>query len=151
MKSVVSIIVPCYNQAQFLPDALDSLLSQSYSDWECIIVNDGSQDNTAEVANCYCKKDSRFRYLTQSNQGLANSRNNGIKLSVGKYILPLDADDKLKEDFIVKCVDVLENDSSCKFLPAGQSFPQTVPSDTVSPGRFASGNQYILPATAVHC
>ena len=58
-KGKVSIIVPCYKQAEFLPETLDSVLSQSYSNWECIIVNDGSPDNTEAIAKQYLEKDTR--------------------------------------------------------------------------------------------
>jgi glycosyltransferase involved in cell wall biosynthesis len=58
--TTVSVIIPCYNQAKYLPDALDSVLKQTYPHWECIIVNDGSPDNTEEVAMEWVKKDNRF-------------------------------------------------------------------------------------------
>ena len=112
----VSIIVPCYNQAEYLAEALDSVFSQSYSDWECIIVNDGSPDNTEEVANEYCEKDSRFKYLKKENGGLSSARNAGIKASFGKYILPLDADDKITTGYVEKAVEVLDNNPMVKVV-----------------------------------
>lgn len=99
-KPLVSIIVPCYNQAEYLPDALDSVISQTYINWECIIVNDGSTDNSEQIALQYCKKNKRFKYIKQGNHGLAQTRNNGIKESTGVYILPLDADDKIGEKYV---------------------------------------------------
>ncbi len=116
MNNLVSIIVPCFNQAIYLPETLDSVLAQTYPDWECIIVNDGSLDNTEIVALGYCQKDSRFKYVVQPNQGLASSRNNGIKVSHGTYILPLDADDIIKPTYVGKCVSVLDNDELCKLV-----------------------------------
>lgn len=104
MNQRVSIIVPCYQQAEFLPDALNSILAQTYSDWECIIVNDGSTDNTKEVAASFCDKDSRFRYVEQQNKGLATARNNGIKASCGQFILPLDADDTIGPMYLEKAI-----------------------------------------------
>lgn len=104
MSSLVSIIVPCYQQAEFLPEALNSVLTQSYPDWECIVVNDGSTDNTKEVAESFCNKDTRFRYVEQQNQGLAMARNNGIKVSSGHYILPLDADDMIGTTYLEKAI-----------------------------------------------
>lgn len=97
---LVSIIVPCYNQAKYLSETLDSVLSQTYKEWECVIVNDGSSDNTKEIAQQYCRQDIRFKYIEQENQGLANTRNNGIKASKGTYILPLDADDKIGPTYL---------------------------------------------------
>lgn len=97
---LVSIIVPCFNQAEYLSDAIDSVLSQTYNNWECIIVNDGSTDDTEQTALRYCNEDKRFKYIKQENQGLAQSRNNGIKESNGVFILPLDADDKIGEKYL---------------------------------------------------
>lgn len=100
----VSVIVPCYNQGEYLADALESVLYQTFTDWECIIVNDGSSDNTEEVANKFCELDKRFKYISQTNQGVSAARNNGIKASSGTYILPLDGDDVIDETYIGKAV-----------------------------------------------
>ena len=97
---LISIIVPCYNQAHFLNEVLQSVLDQSYSNWECIIVNDGSPDNTEEIALVWCTKDKRFRYVKKENGGLSSARNAGITISQGEYILPLDADDKIYPSYL---------------------------------------------------
>jgi glycosyltransferase involved in cell wall biosynthesis len=102
---LVSIIVPCYNQAKYLPEALDSVLQQTYHDWECIIVNDGSPDNTEEVANQYCNKDKRFKYIYKENGGLSSARNAGIQSSSGEFILPLDADDLIGEYYLERAIE----------------------------------------------
>jgi glycosyltransferase involved in cell wall biosynthesis len=114
--SLVSIIVPCYNQAHFLTDALDSVLAQSYLNWECIIVNDGSPDSTEEIAKLYCEKDSRFNYLFKDNGGLSSARNAGITKSSGKYILPLDADDRIGEKYLEEAVTVLDGHKEVKLV-----------------------------------
>lgn len=105
---LVSIIVPCYNQGKYLGEALDSVLAQTYQDWECVIINDGSRDNTEEVAQEYCQRDCRFTYLYQENQGVVAARNNAIRSSHGQYILPLDGDDKIAPTYIEKAVAVIE-------------------------------------------
>ncbi|MDE3184128.1 MAG: glycosyltransferase family 2 protein [Bacteroidota bacterium] len=115
-KAVVSVILPCYNYAHFLGEALDSVLAQSYSHWECIIINDGSPDNTEEIALQYCNKDKRFKYLHKENGGPASARNFGIKLSAGKYILPLDPDDMIAEGFIEKALEIIESDPDVKIV-----------------------------------
>ena len=97
---VFSIIIPCYNQAHFLDDALLSLCNQAFSDWEAIIVNDGSPDNTIEVAEGWIVRDKRIRLISQQNAGLSAARNTGIAASDGKYITLLDADDKYGADFL---------------------------------------------------
>jgi len=99
-KPLVSIIVPCYNQAEYLAEALDSVLAQTYSEWECIIVNDGSPDNTHEIAQQYCEIDNRFKYLYKENGGLSSARNAGIKISAGEFIQLLDSDDIIECDKI---------------------------------------------------
>ena len=96
----ISVIVPCYNQAQYLSEALESVLAQTYTNWECIIVNDGSPDNTEEVAMTWCEKDVRIKYFKKENGGLSSARNFGIVNSTGEYILPLDADDKIGDKYL---------------------------------------------------
>lgn len=98
----VSVIVPCYNQAAYLDECLQSVLDQTYQDWECIIINDGSTDNTEEVAKHWEKKDARFKYIFQENKGVSAARNNGIKNAKATYILPLDGDDVLHVTAIQK-------------------------------------------------
>lgn len=111
-KVIVTIVVPCYNQSEFLPEALGSVLAQRFSDWECVIVNDGSPDQTATVAQCYLARDARFKYLEQENRGLSAARNAGIRAGTGKYILPLDADDKIGPRYLEEAVAALEADSA---------------------------------------
>jgi glycosyltransferase involved in cell wall biosynthesis len=95
-----SIIIPCYNQAHFLNEALQSLLLQSFTDWEAIIVNDGSLDDTSLLANEWTKRDDRVRLVEQQNAGLSAARNAGIAAAAGLYIALLDADDKYCPDFL---------------------------------------------------
>jgi glycosyltransferase involved in cell wall biosynthesis len=107
MNNLVSIIVPCYNQAQYLDESLQSLLDQTYTDWECIIVNDGSPDNTEEVARKWEVKDPRFIYLYKDNGGVSSARNLGIQSAKAAFILTLDADDKYEAAFLEKAMRVL--------------------------------------------
>ncbi|MFT4668557.1 MAG: glycosyltransferase involved in cell wall biosynthesis [Flavobacteriaceae bacterium] len=116
MKAIVSIVVPSYNQAQFLDEALTSVFNQSYSNWECIIVNDGSKDNVEEVANQWTVKDARFRYYSQKNQGVSSARNLGVENAEGIYILPLDADDKISLKYLELAVEAFEKDASLKLV-----------------------------------
>ncbi len=108
---MVSIVIPCYNQAHFLNEAVESVVNQTFQDWECIIVNDGSPDNTSEVARELISKypDKKIILAEKQNGGLADARNFGIKNSRGKYILPLDADDKILPEMLENTVDLLEN------------------------------------------
>ncbi len=108
-QALVSIIVPCYKQAHFLDTSLQSVLNQTYQNWECIIVNDGSPDDTEKVATKWCEKDDRFKYIFKENGGLSSARNCGIKIANGIYILPLDSDDLLHENYLTKLVPVLDS------------------------------------------
>lgn len=92
--------MPAYQQAEYIREAIDSVLAQTYSDWELIIVDDGSPDNVADVVRPYVRKDSRIRFLHTENFGLSGARNNAIRESKGEYILPLDADDMIHKDYI---------------------------------------------------
>lgn len=94
-NSLISIIIPCYNQAQFLDACLHSVFDQTYSNWECIIVNDGSLDYTEEIGLAWSKKDERFIYSAKENGGLSSARNSGLGLAKGNYIQFLDSDDVL--------------------------------------------------------
>jgi glycosyltransferase involved in cell wall biosynthesis len=89
----VSIILPTYNRAYILNQAIDSVLAQTYSDWELIVVDDGSIDITQEVVLPYTVKDSRIKYVYQGNMGPASARNRGLKESSGDIIMYLDSDD----------------------------------------------------------
>lgn len=109
MNELVSIIVPCHNQAQYLDEALQSVLDQTYTHWECMVVNDGSPDHTEEVAHKWTEKDSRFKYLYQENAGVSGARNFGIAHATGEFILPLDADDKISVNYIEECLKNTDN------------------------------------------
>lgn len=104
-KPLVSIIVPCYKQAEFLSETLDSVLTQTYRNWECVIVNDGSPDDTEKVAKDFIANDSRFKYVWKENGGPSSARNTGISISEGEFILPLDADDLIAPTYVEKAVD----------------------------------------------
>ena len=113
---LVSIIVPCYKQDQYLDEALQSVISQSYLNWECIIVNDGSPDNTEIIAQEWLLKDNRFKYVYQENGGLSSARNTGIKEAKGEFILPLDSDDKIAFDYLEKAIETFKKDDSLKVV-----------------------------------
>lgn len=99
-KELVSVITPCYNGAKYIGETIESVLSQTYKDWEMIIVDDGSSDNSADIIAEYAEKDSRIKYVRQKNSGSAAARNTGIKTAEGQYIALLDADDLWDRDFL---------------------------------------------------
>ena len=115
-KGMVSVIVPCYNQAIYLPEALNSLLAQTYQCWEAIVVNDGSPDETEKVALEYTWKDSRIKYVFKENGGLSSARNKGIELAQGEFILPLDADDIIHPEYMEKAMEAFEDNPFLKLV-----------------------------------
>lgn len=107
----VSVIIPCHNYARYLPDSVGSALAQSHEDIEVIIVNDGSTDDTREVAGRLIREHPgrQVRLINQENQGVSAARNNGIRASTGEFFVPLDADDMLKPDYVERVLSVLES------------------------------------------
>lgn len=107
----VSVIITCYNLGQYLDEAVDSVLSQTYKNFDIIIVNDGSKDEyTINLLNDYTQP--KTRVINTENQGVAAARNLGIASANGLYILPLDADDKIGSTYLEKAVDALDNNEN---------------------------------------
>lgn len=106
----VSVIIPTYNHAHYLPLAIQSVLDQTYTDWEAIIVDDGSTDDTAAVVAQFT--DPCIHYIHQENQGLSAARNTGIRAAQGDYLAFLDADDGWEPGFLRRCVGVLAADAT---------------------------------------
>ncbi len=102
----ISAIVPCYNYGQFISESIDSILAQTYSNYEIIIIDDGSDDGTTPaVIASEAQKDERIKVITHpKNKGVSAARNSGIKAARGKYILPLDADDRIAPTYLEKTV-----------------------------------------------
>jgi glycosyltransferase involved in cell wall biosynthesis len=109
---MVSIIIPCYNYGKLLPDTLENVLQQTYSNWECIVIDDGSTDNTRQVVENFIKKDKRFTYIYQVNSGVSLARNNGLRYAKGHYIQFIDADDLLATRKLELHVDYLMHNPS---------------------------------------
>lgn len=95
-KIKISIIIPCYNQASFLEETCNSIINQTHTNWEALIINDGATDDTEIVALKICKNDSRFKYIYKDNGGLSSARNLGIENASGEFIQFLDSDDLIE-------------------------------------------------------
>lgn len=91
--NLVSIIIPVYNQEKYLAETLQSVIHQTYSNWECFLINDGSMDGSVAVINEYLAQDNRFYFINSENKGVSNARNLALKQVKGEYILFLDGDD----------------------------------------------------------
>lgn len=108
MNPLVSIICPCYNQAQYLEETIESALKSSYRPVEILIINDGSTDNSEEVAEKLSSEHEEISVINQSNQGAAKARNCGINSAKGKYILCLDSDDLISKNYLSEGIQILE-------------------------------------------
>ena len=99
-QELISIIVPIFNTEKYLHQCLDSILSQSYGNFECLLINDGSTDASASICREYVAKDARFRYFEKENGGVSSARNLGIERSGGAYITFIDSDDWVEFDYL---------------------------------------------------
>lgn len=114
MRPFFSFIIPVYNVQDYLAECIESILKQSFKDYEVILINDGSIDNSLEICRYYEKKDERINVINKKNEGLAETRNKGIEIASGEYLIFLDSDDHLEKKGnglselfnILKCKDV---------------------------------------------
>ena len=117
MKPLISVILPCWNQAQYLSEAIESVLAQTVKPHEIIVVNDGSPDETRYVARSY-----DVRYIETTNRGLASARNTGIMNMTGDYFYPLDADDKMLPNCVETISKVIEGTGADIVAPSFRCF-----------------------------
>lgn len=110
MNPMVSYIIPAYNIEDYIGKCLDSILAQTYQDFEIVVVNDGSTDKTAQVLDEYAGKDSRIKVLHKNNEGVSAARNDGIKLASGKYILFWDGDDFAEKETCEELLNIMETE-----------------------------------------
>lgn len=110
MPSIVSIVIPCYQQARFLEGCVQSLRAQTYPHWEAVIVDDGSREDAAEIGAGLGRLDSRVRFMRQENAGPSAARNTGMRATSGVYVQFLDADDLFKPDKLQRHVAMLDAD-----------------------------------------
>ena len=101
-KPCVSIIIPVYNCEKYVLECLKSIACQTFGNFEALVVNDGSDDNSENIIMNFVDKDNRFKLLTKENSGQSSARNLGLRLAKGKYIAFLDSDDTIKPDFFEK-------------------------------------------------
>ena len=98
MKPLISVIVPIYNVEKYLPQCIESILRQTYTNLEIILVDDGSPDSCPQICDDYAAKDSRIKVIHQANSGVSAARNSGLKIAKGKYIGFIDGDDYIEPD-----------------------------------------------------
>lgn len=109
MKPLVSIIIPVYNASPYILETLDSIQQSTYRPIEIIMVDDASTDNSLDIVTTYAKTHDNCTVFAQDNLGVSATRNHAIREAKGKYILPVDADDKIGQTYIGHAVEILEN------------------------------------------
>lgn len=108
-KPLVSISIPVYNQEHYLHQCLDSVLAQTYENWECVLVDDGSTDASGDICDEYAKKNNRFKVIHKKNAGLAAARQTGLENISGKYVVNIDSDDWVEPTHVENMVVAAEN------------------------------------------
>lgn len=119
---LVSIVIPVYNMEQYLSETLDSVLASDYPFFEVIVMDDGSQDSSLQIAKAYAQKDTRIKVYTQQNKGVCAARNRAISLAKGELILPVDADNIITPEFLRKAVEVIIQDGNIKVVSPRANF-----------------------------
>lgn len=112
MKSLVSVVVPVYNVEQYLDRCVESIVSQTYSNLEIFLIDDGSSDNSSYICDLWAEKDGRIKVIHKENEGAGFARNTGIENAEGNYILFVDSDDYLDATTVEKCVSVAQKNGS---------------------------------------
>lgn len=118
-EPLISIVTPVYCVEQFLPKCLNSILTQSFSDWECILIDDGSIDNCGAICDSFVAKDSRFRVFHKKNGGVSAARNLGIKEAKGEWVTFIDADDFVGETYIHGLLQPVLQENKVDFVHGG--------------------------------
>jgi len=129
---LVSIVIPSFNRADLIEETLDSISAQTYSNWECIIVDDGSDDDTAAIVGSYVSSDSRLSFVHRQRQpsGASTCRNIGLSLAVGKYVIFLDSDDLLASTCLEHRVALMEQNQETDFIVFPTMVFRDVPGDS---------------------
>lgn len=115
-KPILSVIVPIYNRQKYLEDCIESILNQTFRDFELILVNDGSTDDSGMICEKYALTDSRIKIIHKKNGGVASARNAGLDVAKGEYLSFIDSDDKISLDLYEKNISILLNDKSIDFV-----------------------------------
>lgn len=137
MSSLVSIILPTFNRARFLPEALSSIQAQVLGDWELIVVDDGSTDGTRELIEREAAKQSQpLRYVHQQNQGAYAARNTGLDHARGDYIAFFDSDDLWLPEYLDRLVGALDNDTELDWIYSACRMIDDVSGATIAPSTF---------------
>ncbi|MDR6733854.1 glycosyltransferase [Sphingobacterium sp. 2149] len=162
MKPLVSIIIPVYNVAEFLPACIDSLVCQTYENLEILLINDGSYDNSGDICDEYAKTDFRIKVVHKENGGLSDTRNIGLDIAEGEYISFIDSDDVIHKQFIDTLLGILiaseAEISMCDYTKFSSILPTTLRDNKVDfetySGEYMLNNLYNkhwVPKNVIAC
>lgn len=142
VNPLVSIIIPTYNRAHLIIQTLDSILAQTYENWECLVVDDGSTDKTIEIVNKYSSRDNRFKYLINNRtKGAQGARNTGIINAKGEFIQFLDSDDFLDSTKIDKQISAFSKNTTLEMVFCLSEYVQREQDEIIKKGIFWNQNQ----------
>lgn len=140
---MITIVIPTYNRAYIISRSLDSVQKQTFANWECIVVDDHSTDDTKEVVDQYIQKDKRFRYIVNSRtKGAQGARNTGILDAKGEWVVMLDSDDYIFPTYLEKVADVARHTDAKVICCYGQIIEEDTGQKMEMLDRFHSGNIY---------
>ena len=139
----ISIIIPIYNKGQYIKACLDSILQQSYKNFECLMIDDGSTDNSSAICRQMGKRDPRFRYINKKNGGVSSARNLGMQESVGEYICFVDADDLVDQNYLQTMVDPLKEYKYTMICAGMKAIKNNVETKIVPNDQIVDSREYI--------
>ena len=147
-KPTISVILSTYNRAKYLNDCINSVLQQTFQDFELIVVDDGSQDHTFEIVNSYLQKSNHIRYLKHQNRKAAYARNAGIQASFGNYITFIDSDDTYKPNHLESRLEFMEANPEIDLIVGGFEIEEefSVP-DYFQPGQTINIRECVVGGT----
>ncbi|MCQ6275296.1 glycosyltransferase [Bacillus sp. V3B] len=151
MSDLISVIVPIYNVERWLTSCIENILNQPFNNIELILVNDGSTDNCRAICEQYAQKDKKIKVVHKENGGLSSARNAGIEMATGKYIVFIDPDDQITEDYFISLFAMAE-ENNCDAIVSGY---KTVPNNNnIIPGyqlnKVMEGKAFVLSSSNIH-
>ena len=147
MKDVISVIVPVYNVAEFLPQCIESILDQDYEKLEAILIDDGSQDESGAICDRYAARDSRVRVIHQQNGGAAAAKNAGLRIAAGEYLSFVDSDDYLEPNVYGYMVEVLRAKNADAAQFSFRNVYQSKAEDQLLEPAVLDGKEYLVRFT----
>lgn len=148
---MISVVVPMYKVEKYLKDCIESILNQSYKNFELILVNDGSPDKCGEIAEEYAKNYKNIRAIHKENGGLSSARNAGIDVAIGEYIVFIDSDDSIEKDYLIKMYHTAQYYNLDAVVCGYKEVPtnkEVIPNFELN--EIMSGKDLILSSTNIH-